>query len=113
MKDIIEMNELEHEKAFKDYVIQNFSEITTKKCMNAVKELRKSGKSWEWLHYALLKKSAAKYEEFGFGLWFNTNFYGSVNDSIKRDRKLAAISDDEIEEWLYSVSGNLDNYSDD
>ena len=52
------------------------------------------------MHYALMKKSPAMYEKFGFGLWFNNNFNASVLEAIERDRKLSETTQEEIDEWL-------------
>lgn len=98
--EIYYLSEEEHEREVKDYIYSNLSELTQKKAMTAIKELLVNGKDWQWIHYALNKKSAKQWEKFGFGLLFNWNFEGSVYEAIKRDEELDETSYDDVENWL-------------
>ena len=94
------MTEQEHERAVKEYLYKEFDEHSQKLAMTAFKDLLKNGKNWEWLHYAILKKSKDKWMKYGWGLMFNWDFDGSVKEAINRDKKLEETKYSDVEEWL-------------
>lgn len=87
---------------YNELVKINFGERQSE-YQDALKRLANSGKSWKWLHYAIMPKVDA-FREKGFGLLFTQSYQNEVDDKIRAEQEKKRMAD---ELWEKNKKGFL------
>lgn len=77
--------------------IKQLDPETRKKAIIAIQDILKDDKDWKWIATALKKKGIEEWQKWGFGLFFNFKFQGSVYQQIERDERSKTI---DASDWL-------------
>lgn len=81
----------------------------------AIKELRQSGTSWEWLETALSIKSKEDWSKYGFGLLFTDSFRAQVQKKLNKQKSLKSDelwteAEEEQSHTSHNVAFDKDNF---
>lgn len=89
------LNEQDYKRCARE-IIFDFEPHTQKLAVKAIEDMFSADNpdiyTWRFIATALKKKSKNNYEKYGFGVWFNKNFYANVFDSMKREDEAESIS---------------------
>ena len=88
--------------------IKQLDPETRKKAIIAIQDILKDDKDWKWIATALKKKGIEEWQKWGFGLFFNFKFQGSVYQQIERDERSKTI---DATDWLNGGSFDAVNDS--